>query len=287
MAIIMDTTLLVKEMEEQQRKIVEELLQDGIRPTLAVVRAGGKKDSISYEKSMMKKLERVGVVCKSYVYPEEITQAEFYEEVRRINADKDIHGVIMLQPLPRHLQSWGMNLLIEPIKDVDGTNPLSLGEIGLCKIFCEPTTNLPCTAESVIRILKHFNVELEGKDAVVIGASTVVGRPVALLLLNEESTVSVCHVKTKDVKRMCKDADVIVVAVGRKGFITKDFVKEGAVIIDVGINVDEDGKVCGDVDFEGCFDIAGGITPVPKGVGLVTTAVLADHVINAAMLLNS
>ncbi|MCL2592684.1 MAG: bifunctional 5,10-methylenetetrahydrofolate dehydrogenase/5,10-methenyltetrahydrofolate cyclohydrolase [Defluviitaleaceae bacterium] len=283
MAIVMDTALLVKNMEEEQKTNVAELLEIGITPTLAIVRAGEKKDSLSYEKSMMKKLERVGILCKSYAYPEDISKEEFYQNVKDINHDDSVHGIIILQPLPKHLQSWDLNYLIEPRKDVDGTNPLSIGEIGMCKIFCEPSTNVPCTAESVMRILDHYNIELSGKDAVVIGASTVVGRPVAFLLLNEEATVTICHIKTKDVKKMCKDADVIVVAVGKKGFITKDFVKEGAIIIDVGINVDENGKVCGDVDFDECIKIAGGITPVPGGVGLVTTAVLAEHVINCAL----
>jgi len=251
---------------------------DGYVPTAAIVRVGERPDDLAYERNAMKKIASFGMEAKSFAYPETISEEEFKKEFERINADETIDGILLFCPLPKHMDSKKFSMLIDPAKDLDGISP-----VNMAKVFAgEEDGFAPCTAEAVIDVLKENGIELEGKNVVVIGRSLVVGRPLSMLLLKENATVTVCHTRTKNLKEICLGADILAAAAGKAKMISDEYVADGAVVVDVGINVDEEGKLCGDVKWEGLEKKAAAATPVPGGVGSVTTAVLCKHLAEAA-----
>lgn len=259
---------------------VEELLEKlGRVPTLAIVRVGESPDDISYEIGAMKKMKAFGLAAKRYIFSEEIKDCTFKAEFEKINRDPEIDGILVLRPLPPQIVQEDIDRLINPMKDLDGISP-----VNIAKVFGGDSTGFaPCTAEAVMNMLKLNNISLAGKQAVVVGRSMVVGRPLAMLLLQENATVTVCHTRTVDLARICRRAEILVTAAGSARFINRSYVGPGAVVIDVGINVDENGHLCGDVDFSDISAVAGKATPVPGGIGAVTTAVLARRLVSAAL----
>lgn len=252
----------------------------GHTPRAAIVRVGERPDDLSYERNAKKRIESFGMEVSVYAFPADISEADFTEEFQKINADPEIDGILLFRPLPKHMDGRIFETLIDPIKDLDGISP-----INAAKVFAgEKDGFAPCTAEAVMELLAAYEVPVSGARAVVVGRSMVVGRPLSMLLLKENATVTVCHTRTKDLAAVCREADILVAAAGKAGMLTKEFVAEGAVVIDVGINVDENGALCGDVLWEGLEEKAAAATPVPGGIGAVTTAVLAKHLIKAAEL---
>ncbi len=264
-------------------KEVEELKGKGITPKLTIVRVGADPDDLAYERGALNRSAKIGVDVEVKEFPEDITQDDFIKELRAINSDKAVNGILVFRPFPKHLSEEVIKYEIAPEKDIDCFSPINAAKL----VEGDESGFAPCTAVSVIEILKHYEVEMEGKNAVVLGRSMVIGKPAALLLLKENATVTVCHSRTKEIDKVAKGGDILVAAIGRAKFATKDFIKEGAAVIDVGINVDEEGNLVGDVDFEAAEKIAGKITPVPRGVGSVTTSVLARHVVRACKAQNN
>ena len=263
--------------KDQVQEIVEKL--DGHVPTAAIVRVGERPDDLSYEKGVIKKIASFGMEAKTYVFPEDISEEEFLEEFRKINADESVDVILLFMPLPKHMNGKLFESAIDPVKDLDGISP-----VNRAKVFAgEADGFAPCTAEAVIEVLKAFEIPMAGKRAVVVGRSMVVGRPLSMLFLKENATVTVCHTKTADLKEECKRAEILVAAAGKAKMLDKEYVADGAVVIDVGINVDENGKLCGDVKWDGLEEAASAATPVPGGVGAVTTAVLCKHLAQAAL----
>ena len=254
------------------------LREKGVVPTLAILRVGEREDDISYETGAMKRCAKVGVDVKQFLLPADCTKEQLLDAVREINADETIHGCLMFRPLPDRDMENAACALLAPEKDVDGMTAGSLAAVYAGK----GAGFAPCTAQALMELLEHYGVELTGKKAVVVGRSLVIGRPVSMLLQQKNATVTMCHTKTADLPGECRRADVLVVAAGKAGVVTKDFVSPGQTVIDVGIHVGEDGKLCGDVKFDEAEPIVSAITPVPGGVGSVTTAVLCKHVIEAA-----
>lgn len=251
---------------------------NGQVPRLAIIRVGEKPDDLSYERGAMKKLASFGLEAQSYVFPEDISNERFQEEFKKINENPDVTGILLLRPLPKQICQADIENMIDPKKDLDGISP-----INIAKIFAGDASGFaPCTAEAVVEMLKANHIEIAGKRAVIVGRSMVVGKPLAMLLMKENATVTVCHTRTVDLPRTCQSGEILIAAAGKAKMINGDYVRQGAVVIDVGINVDEDGKLCGDVDFQSIQEKASMATPVPGGVGTVTTAVLARHLVLAA-----
>ena len=264
-------------------KIIEEMKDwNGAIPHLAIVRVGERPDDMSYERGATKKMEKVGFRCTSYTFHADIDNDTFQKEFDKINEDEDIDGILLLRPLPKHLDEKAIENRIASVKDLDGISPMNLA-----KVYAgDPTGYGPCTAEAVIEMLDYAGVDLKGKRAVVIGRSLVVGKPAAMMLIKKNATVTVCHTRTVDMPSVVKEADIVVVAAGKAGVIDGSYLREGQIVIDVGINVNEEGKLCGDVNFEEAEKIVEAITPVPRGVGGVTTSILLEHVVDAAIAQN-
>ena len=264
-------------------KIIEEMKDwKGAIPHLAIVRVGERPDDMSYERGATKKMEKVGFRCTSYTFPADIDNDTFQKEFDKINEDEDIDGILLLRPLPKHLDEKAIENRIASVKDLDGISPMNLA-----KVYAgDPTGYGPCTAEAVIEMLDYAGVDLKGKREVVIGRSLVVGKPAAMMLIKKNATVTVCHTRTVDMPSVVKEADIVVVAAGKAGVIDGSYLREGQIVIDVGINVNEEGKLCGDVNFEEAEKIVEAITPVPRGVGGVTTSILLEHVVDAAIAQN-
>ncbi|EDS72514.1 bifunctional 5,10-methylenetetrahydrofolate dehydrogenase/5,10-methenyltetrahydrofolate cyclohydrolase [Anaerofustis stercorihominis] len=261
------------------RKECEELKSKGIKPQLAVLRVGENKSDISYETSIIKLMAKADISVKSVVLKEDISQEDFDNNLKVLNDNDKIHGILVFRPLPKQLDEDKIKYLINPNKDIDCFSP-----INLAKVFISDNSGFyPCTPLGVMEILDHYDIELEGKEVVLIGRSLVVGKPLSMMLLDRNATVTICHSKTKNLKEVCKKADVLIAAVGRGNMVNKDYIKPGAVVIDVGINF-VDGKMCGDVDFESAYETAGRITPVPGGVGSVTTSCLMVNLIKACKM---
>ena len=250
---------------EVSAKIKEQVLAmngklGGYVPTAAIVRIGERPDDLSYERNVMKRIAAYGMETMSYVYPADITEEEFFAEFQKINDDEAIDGILLFRPLPKYINEKRAEQMIRPEKDLDG-----ICAVNTAKVFAgEKDGFAPCTAEAVIEVLKAFDIPMEGKRAVIVGRSMVVGRPLSMLMLKENATVTVCHTKTKDLKAVCREADILVAAAGKAKMLDASFLKEGAVLIDVGINVDENGKLCGDVLWEGLEEKASAVTPVTK-----------------------
>ncbi len=268
------------EMEQQ----VAELKAKGLQPTLGIVRVGARPDDVYYEGGAKKTCAAIGVESVVFEFPQDITGDDFKEEVKKINAREDIHGILMFSPLPKHLPEEEIRALISPDKDVDS---LTIGSAA--KVFVGDKTGFPpCTPQAVMELLRHYDIPLKGKNVTLVGRSLVVGKPLAMLLLGEHATVTICHSRTVDLPGVCRKGEILIAAIGRGKMINADFVSAGQIVIDVGINEDPDnpGKYCGDVDFAGAEPIVKAITPVPAGIGSVTTAVLVKHTIKACMLQN-
>ena len=249
-------------------------------PKLAIVRVGENPDDMSYERSATKKLKSFGLDVASYVFPQDISDEDFKKAFKDINEDDEVTGILLLRPLPRTINEKDIENMIDPKKDLDGISP-----INIAKVFAGDTTGFsPCTAEAVIEVLKAYDIELTGKRVTVVGRSMVVGKPVSMLLLKENATVTMTHTRTVNLKKTCSDAEIVIAAAGRAKMLNSDYCGQDAVMIDVGINVDENGKLCGDVDYSTLDGKASAATPVPGGVGTVTTAVLAKHLIQAAKM---
>ncbi len=265
-------------MKESLIARVEKLKEQGVAPCLAMVRVGNRPDDMSYERGAKKRLESVGVSYRVVELPDDISQETFEAEFRKVNENPEIHGILLFRPLPKHLNEEPIKRLLNPEKDMDG-----MTSENIAKIFAgDESGYAPCTAEAVMEMLDYYKIDLTGKKAIVVGRSMVVGRPLAMMFLKKNATVTMCHTKTVELAKTCREAELLVAAAGKARMITADMVKEGAVVVDVGINVDEQGNLCGDVDFEQAESRTSYISLVPKGVGSITTSVLAKHVIRAA-----
>ncbi|MCD7868562.1 MAG: bifunctional 5,10-methylene-tetrahydrofolate dehydrogenase/5,10-methylene-tetrahydrofolate cyclohydrolase [Clostridiales bacterium] len=260
------------------RENVAALKEKGVNPTLCIIRVGENPSDLSYEKGATKRCETLGVACEKILLPVEVTQDELLAVIDKVNKDDSIHGVLLFRPLPKHLNQAVIENALAPEKDVDCMTDLSMSGVITGKKVGFP----PCTPQAVMEILDHYEINCTSKDIVVIGASTVVGRPLANMLVRRDATVTICHILTKDVPAATRQADIIIVAAGHAGLLRENYVKPGQIVIDVGINVNKEGKICGDVEYEEVEPIVDAITPVPGGVGGVTTSVLVEHVVEAA-----
>ena len=254
------------------------LVEKGVTPTLAIVRVGERPEDLSYERGALKRCEKVGIAVRQYLLTSEATQADLMEVIEDINRDDSIHGCLMFRPLPKHMDEAAACAALSPAKDVDGITAGSLAAVFSGSGAGYP----PCTAQACLEILDHYGYELKGKRAVVVGRSLVIGKPASMLLLGRHATVTVCHTRTADLAAECRRAEVLVAAAGKAGAVSAQCLAPGQVVLDVGINVDENGNLVGDVDFAAAEATVDAITPVPGGVGAVTTSVLARHVIEAA-----
>ena len=254
------------------------LKEKGVEPTLGIIRVGEREDDLSYERGAVKRCETLGVACKKILLPADVTQEVLMDAVRQVNEDNSIHGVLIFRPLPRHLDEEAVIRALDPAKDVDGITDGSM--VG---VFAGREQGFPpCTPQACMEILDHYQIDCTGKKAVVVGRSLVVGKPAAMMLLKKNATVTVCHTRTKDMPSVVKEADIVIVAAGRAGVVDDRYVSPGQIIIDVGINVNDQGRLCGDVAYDKVEPIVEAITPVPGGVGSVTTSVLVGHVVEAA-----
>ena len=277
MAKIIDGKAVSAKVKEQVRKEAEVLKGQGIEIGLAVVIVGNNSASRVYVNNKKKACEEVGFNSYEYALPEETTEAELLELVEKLNSDDRVNGILVQLPLPKQINENAIINAIRPDKDVDAFHPENVGHIMIGDF-----SFLPCTPAGVMELIAETGVDVCGKSCVVIGRSNIVGKPMAMLLLHKNGTVTICHSRTKNLAEICSKADILVAAVGKAKFVTPDMIKEGAVVIDVGMNRDENGKLCGDVKFDEVEPVVSAITPVPGGVGAVTTAVLAKHVIEAA-----
>ena len=278
MATILKGAPVVAAMNEAKAARCAALAAKGITPTLAVVRVGEREDDLSYERGVMTRCGKVGVAVRQFLLPADATQDALLEVIEKINADKSIHGCLLFRPLPRQFDDRTIRAALAPEKDIDGITDGSLAGVFTNTALGYP----PCTAQACLEILKYYDIPLSGKRAVVVGRSLVVGKPAAMMLDRENATVTICNSRTQNLPALCKEADVVVVAMGKRGFIGADCLREGQTVVDVGIHVGDDGKLCGDVRFAEAEPVVEAITPVPGGVGTVTTSVLVGHVVEAA-----
>ena len=277
MATIIEGKTLAKKIRSNLKIDCEELKKQGITPKLAVILVGDDSASKVYVRNKNKACEDVGIEFEEYLLDADITQEKLIDLINVLNYKKDIHGILLQSPIPRHLDINEAFRTILPEKDVDGFNPLNVGKLTL-----NQDTFVSCTPYGIIKMFEEYEIDLSGKNVTIIGRSNIVGKPLIQCCLNKDATVTVCHSRTKNLKEHTQNADIVIVAIGKPKFITEDMIKDGAVIIDVGINRDENGKLVGDVDFENVEKKASYITPVPGGVGPMTVAMLMNNVIKAA-----
>ena len=279
--MIIDGKAIAESIKSKLKNEVSDLQKNGVTPGLAVIMVGNDKASQIYVSKKEKICEEIGIYSEKYLLPENITQFELENLIETLNKKSSINGILVQLPLPKHIDEFAINSKIVPEKDVDVFNPINIG-----KMMLNRAELLPCTPAGIIEMLKYYNIEISGKSCVVIGRSNIVGKPIATLLTHNNGTVTLCHSKTKNLKDYCKNADIIVCSVGKPRFLTAEMVKDGTAIIDVGINRDENGKLCGDADFENLKDKASYITPVPGGVGPMTIIMLAKNTILATKIQN-
>lgn len=279
MAELLKGAPVAASINETMTSDVEALKEKGIIPTLAILRVGERADDISYEKGAMKRCEQVGVAVKNVILPENVIEEEFFKTLTELNEDDSVHGILMFRPLPKHIDGEKARQMLLAAKDVDGCTDGSLAGV-----FTNTKVGFaPCTAEAAMKILEFYGIDLTGKNVAVVGRSLVVGRPVAMLLMHKNATVTICHTRTENVPGITKNADIIVTCSGQMESLTEEYVSDGQIIIDVGIGWNEEKqKLCGDVLFDEVESKVSGITPVPGGVGAVTTSVLVSHVVEAA-----
>ena len=276
MAIIIDGKVLAKKIRENLKVECEKLKEQGLHPKLAVIMVGNNSASKVYVRNKSKACDEIGIEYEEYLLEENITQQELNSLIEKLNQIKEVNGILLQSPIPEHLDINQAFKTISYQKDVDGFTPSSVG-----KLTIGEDTFISCTPYGVMKMFEEYNIDLTGKDVVIIGRSNIVGKPLAQCCLSKNATVTICHSKTKNLKEHTKRADILIVAMGKPKFVTKDMVKEGAVVIDVGTNQTEEGKLVGDVDFENVEKIASYITPVPGGVGPMTIAMLMNNVIKA------
>lgn len=279
MATLLDGRATAKSVLEEVQREVESLKTEGILPKLVVIVVGEDPASAVYVRHKQKACEKVGMDSEKLSYPAEITQEELLAKIGELNADPKVHGMIVQLPLPKHINADEVIKHIDPYKDVDGFHAYNVGKMVTNKAYEDLAS---CTPKGMIRILEAYDIDPSGMDAVVIGRSNIVGKPIGTMLLNRNATVTTCHSRTKNLSKYTQDADLIVVAVGRPKFLKADMVKEGAIILDVGINRMEDGTLCGDADFDELEPKVAAITPVPGGVGPMTVACLLLNTVTAA-----
>ncbi|MCD8051197.1 MAG: bifunctional 5,10-methylene-tetrahydrofolate dehydrogenase/5,10-methylene-tetrahydrofolate cyclohydrolase [Clostridiales bacterium] len=282
MATILKGAPVAAALNERTQTLCEKLKAKGIVPTLAVVRVGAREDDLSYERGVTKRCQALGVGVKQFVLDAQAAQEELLAVIDKINRDETIHGCLLFRPLPPQMDDRQVRAALAPEKDVDGITDLSLAGV----FTNAPVGFPPCTAQACAEILDFYGVELSSKRVTVVGRSLVVGKPVAMLLDKRNATVTMCNSRTRDLSAICREADVVVVAMGKMGAIGGDCLRPGQVVVDVGIHVDENGKLRGDVCFDQAEPVVEAITPVPGGVGAVTTAVLVGHVAQAASISN-
>ena len=276
MAKIIDGKNISQEIKDELKERVAALKEKGVEVTLAVIQVGSNPASTVYVGNKKKACAYVGIKSLAYELPEETTEAELLELVEKLNKDDSVNGILVQLPLPKHIDEDKVIKTISPEKDVDGFHPESVGKLSIGqKGF------VSCTPAGIIQLLKRSDIEIDGKECVIIGRSNIVGKPMAMLLLRENGTVTITHSHTKDLKEVTRRADILIVAIGRTKFVTADYVKEGAVVIDVGMDRDENGKLCGDGDFADVEPKAGAITPVPGGVGPMTIAMLMHNCVSS------
>lgn len=276
---VLDCREAARSIKEELAKKVQLLADKGSRPKLGIIRVGARPEDISYERGIMKNCESIGVSCQVMALDENISNEDFMNTLEAANKDESINGILVFRPLPPHIDENKARHLIDPAKDIDCMNPSNLA-----KVFEGDDSGFkPCTPAAVMEIIKFFGINLQGENVVVIGRSMVVGKPLSMMLLKENATVTICHSRTKDIKSIVSRGDIVVAAIGKARAIGADYIKPGAVVIDVGVNGAPEGGICGDVDFDNVKDIASKITPVPGGVGAVTILMLLKHVVEAAL----
>ena len=276
MAKIIDGKKISQEIKDELKIKVEEFKKNGKEISLAVILVGNDPASSVYVGNKKKACEYIGIKSLSYELPETTTEAELLELIDKLNNDDSCNGILVQLPLPKTIDEDKVIKAISPLKDVDGFHPQSVGSL-----LIGQEGFLPCTPAGIIQLLKRSDISIAGKECVVVGRSNIVGKPMSVLLLRENGTVTICHSKTQNLKEVCKRADILVVAIGKPKFINSEYVKEGATVIDVGIHRNENNKLCGDVDYEDVFPVAGAITPVPGGVGPMTIAMLMNNCVNS------
>ena len=277
MAIILDGKHVAQLTRDRLKSKVQEIKKKGVFPKLAVIMVGEDGASKIYVRNKSKACEELGIEFEEFLLDNTTTQEQLLKLINDLNNRKEVHGILLQSPIPGHLDINEAFRTIAPEKDVDGFNPINVG-----KLVLGQETFISCTPFGIIKLLEEYNIDIEGKNAVVIGRSNIVGKPMLQCLLNKNATVTICHSKTKNLPEITKNADILVCALGKAKFVKKDMVKQGAIVIDVGINRNEEGKVCGDVDFEEVSKVASYITPVPGGVGPMTIAMLMNNIVKAA-----
>lgn len=278
MAALMKGAACAKAIRSGIEASVELLRAQKIQPGLGILRIGEREDDIAYERSAIKKAEQVGIAVKKTVLPQESTTEQCLQALAALNQDPAVHGILLFRPMPKHIDEGAVIRAMAVEKDIDGMTPGSLAKV----FMGESDGFAPCTAEAVVRLLSYEQYPWKGKHAVVLGRSLVVGKPLAMLMLAKNATVTVCHSATENLPEVCAQADLLVAAIGRARMIDKSYIKPGAMVVDVGINVDEQGTLCGDVDTESALERAALVTPVPGGLGAVTSWLLLEHVIKVA-----
>lgn len=279
MALVINGKEISAAIKEELKAEVANMTEEGIAVTLAVIQVGQDPASSVYVRNKKNACAYIGIHSLAYELPEETTEEELLTLVEQLNQRKDVNGILVQLPLPTHIDEDKVIKAIAPEKDVDGFHPQSVGALSIGQ-----PGFVSCTPAGIIQLLKRSGVEIEGKECVVVGRSNIVGKPMALLLLRENGTVTICHSKTKNLKEVCKRADILICAIGKTKFFTKEYIKEGAAVIDVGIHRNENNKLCGDVDYDDVYPVAGAITPVPGGVGPMTIAMLMSNCVQSAKL---
>ncbi len=279
MAKVIDGKVISKQIKDELKERVAEYRKQGIEIALAVIQVGNDAASTVYVGNKKKACEYIGIKSVAYELPEETTEEELLKIIHTLNQDDSIYGILVQLPVPKHIKENHIIQAIDPKKDVDGFHPQSVGALSIGQ-----PGFVSCTPAGVIQLLKRSNIEIEGKECVIIGRSNIVGKPMAMLLLRENGTVTICHSRTKDLKEITRRADILVVAIGKPKMINASYVKEGAVVIDVGIHRDANNKLCGDVDYESVEPVARAITPVPGGVGPMTIAMLMHNCVDAVQI---
>ncbi|MEG1988800.1 MAG: bifunctional 5,10-methylenetetrahydrofolate dehydrogenase/5,10-methenyltetrahydrofolate cyclohydrolase, partial [Oscillibacter sp.] len=278
MAVLLKGAEAADALTEKLQGQVTALQAQAILPCLAIVRVGAREDDLAYERGAQKRCEKIGIAVRQVVLPGDVSQERLLSEIRLLNADARVHGVLLFRPLPKHLNDEVIRQALLPEKDVDGITNASLAAVYAGTAGGFP----PCTAAACVELLQYHRIPISGRRAVIIGRSLVIGKPVAMLLMAENATVTVCHSRSQNLAAICREADILVVAAGKAGMVGADFVHPGQVVLDVGIHVAADGTLCGDTRFSEIAPLAAAVTPVPGGVGSLTTAILASHVVEAA-----
>lgn len=277
MAEVINGKELAKKVRKDLKKEVEELKEKGINPKLAVIMVGEDPGSQVYVRNKSKACEKVGIEFEEFLFDANTTEEVLLETIDKLNKDNSIHGILLQSPVPKHIDINKAFRAISPEKDVDGFNPVNVGNLTIGE-----DAFISCTPYGIVKMLEEYNIETEGKNTVILGRSNIVGKPMIQCMLNKNSTVTVCHSKTKNIDEITKKADIVIAAIGKPKFVKSDMVKDGAVVIDVGINRLDDGTICGDIDYDAIAEKASYITPVPGGVGPMTIAMLLSNVVKAA-----